>query len=287
MLEQLRTFRLFRSLSPSSLAAVERHAGRLRLPEQRWLRRRGQPLTRELFLVDGTVAVHEARGVNRITPDDTGGESLNSFVSDAAEMSTATAVDVIAVDLAPIRAILDSRSTASTPVVSTVDAWIHTLLEGPVMRWFPPTAWARVLRAGEPHRFRRGELIMAAGQVADGVFVVGEGVATMGDKRFGPGDFFAEESALMCVPTPHDAIMATDGVVIAFATRDILDLVDEYEAPRLEPAQHLDLDRIPATQEDAVLAGLASGTPVSLSGGDAGRRLVVAARLMREGFAVV
>ena len=117
--------------------------------------------------------------------------------------------------------------------------------------------------------------------------MVGEGVATMGDKRFGPGDFFAEQSALMRVPTPHDAIMATDGVVIAFATRDILDLVDEYEAPRLEPAQHLDLDRIPATREDAVLADLASGTPVSLSGGDAGRRLVVAARLMREGFAVV
>ncbi|MDE0420378.1 MAG: cyclic nucleotide-binding domain-containing protein [Gammaproteobacteria bacterium] len=287
MLDQLRTFRLFQSLSPASLAAVERHAGRLRLPEQRWLRRRGQPLTRELFLLDGAVAVHDATGVNRITPRDVGAESLNAFVSDTAEMSTASAVDVVAVDLAPIRSVLASGTTASTPVVSTVDAWMHALLEGPVMRWFPPTAWARVLRAGKPHGYRQGELILAAGEVAAGVFVVGEGVAAMGEQRFGPGDFFAEQSALMQLPLPRDAIMTTDGVVIAFATRDILDLADEYQAPRLDPAQQLDLDSVPAVREDDALAGLAPGTPVTLCGGDAGRRLVVAARLMREGFAVV
>lgn len=155
------------------------------------------------------------------------------------------------------------------------------------MRWFPPTAWARVLRAGKPHGYRQGELILAAGEVAAGVFVVGEGVAAMGEQRFGPGDFFAEQSALMQLPLPRDAIMTTDGVVIAFATRDILDLADEYQAPRLDPAQQLDLDSVPAVREDDALAGLAPGTPVTLCGGDAGRRLVVAARLMREGFAVV
>lgn len=287
MLEQLRNFRLFRSLGPASLAAVERHAGRLRLPEQRWLRRRGQPLTRELFLVDGTVAVHEASGVSRITPRDTGGESLNALVPDAADVSTATAVDMIAVDMAPIRSILTGRGPASAPVASAVDAWMHALLEGPVMRWFPPSTWARVLRAGEPRRVAQGELIVARGEVSDCVFVVGEGVAAAGDKRFGPGDFFAEESALMQRPAERDAVMATDGVVIAFATGDILELIGEYQAPPVDPPQRLDLDQVSAIREDEALAALVPDTPVAVRGGDGRRRLVVAAKLMRKGFAVV
>ena len=156
MLELLRTFRRFQNLSPATLAAVEPHADRLRLPERRWLRRRGQPLTRDLFLVDGTVSVRRASGEQRVTARQTGGESLNDFAGNDVEILTATAVEVIAVDLARVRPFLEGRGVAAAPEVSGVDEWIHTLLEGPVMRWFPPRTWARLLRAGEARRVRQG-----------------------------------------------------------------------------------------------------------------------------------
>lgn len=287
MLDQLKTFKPFRSLASAALGAVEQHADRLRLPEQRWLRRRGQPLTRELFLVHGTVAVGTANRVERITAQDTGGESLNALADDGAEISTATSVEVIAVDLDPIRPLLEASGSASTPEVTSLDGWMLALLEGPVMRWFPPRTWVRLLRAGEARKARQGELVLAKGEVSECVFVVGEGVAVSGAERFCAGDFFAEESALRNLPAADDAIMATDGVLIAFATRDILDLLGEYDAPSAEPPQRVDLDRVSSAQEDEALAGLVPEYPVALRGGDAGHRLVIAARLMREGFTVV
>ncbi|MCY3838378.1 MAG: hypothetical protein OXH09_07015 [Gammaproteobacteria bacterium] len=173
MIEMLRTFKPFHSLSPAVLAAVEQHADRLRLPEQRWLRRRGQPPTRALFLVDGAVALSGPNGVQRITARETGGESLDDLAGEGVEISTATTVDVIAVDLARVRPLLEGRALASSPEISAVDEWIHALLEGPVMRWFPPRSWARLLRAGEARRVRQGDLVVAKGETSEHILVVG------------------------------------------------------------------------------------------------------------------
>ena len=287
MLDELRTFKPFQSLNPATLAAVRQHADRLRLPEQRWLRRRGQPLTRALFLVEGTVAVPGANGVRRVTAGETGGESINDFVGDGVEISTVTTVEVIAVDLARVRPLLEGRGLSATPEVSAVDEWMHALLEGPVMRWFPPRTWARLLRAGEARRVRQGDLVVAKGETSGHIMVVGSGTAASGDARFGPGDFFAEESALTKLPAAADVVMETDGVVVAFAVRDVLGLIGEYAAPDVDPPQRLDLDAVPTAREEDVVAGLAPDSPVAVRGADAGRRLVMAARLMRRGFTVV
>ena len=278
MLEQLRTFQRFRSLDSAALAAVERHADRLRLPEQRWLRRRGQPLTRELFLVDGTVAVRDGNNLRRISARQTRGESLNDLIGEGAEISTASAVEVIAVDLASVQPLLE---------VSAVDGWIDAFLEGPVMKWFPPRTWARLLRAGEARRVRQGDLVVAKGETSAHIFVVGEGTARSRERRFGAGDFFAEESALMGIPATADILMETDGVLFAFAPRDVLALIGEYDAQAPDPPQRVDLDSVSPAREDEVLGGLTPDSPVALRGGDAGRRLVVAARLTRQGYAVV
>lgn len=287
MLELLRTFKPFKDLGPAALAAVEPHADRLRLPERRWLRRRGQPLTRDLFLVDGTVSVRGPSGERRVTARQTGGESLNDFAGDEVEVLTVTVVEVIAVDLARVRSLLEGRGVAAAPEVSTVDEWMHALLEGPVMRWFPPRTWARLLRAGKARRVRQGDLVVAKGDTPEHILVVGTGIATNGDAHFGPGDFFAEESALTRLPAAADVVMETDGVVVSFAARDVLGLIDEYDAPDVDPPRRLDLDTASAAWEEEALVGLAPGSPVAVRGGDAGRRLVVAARLMREGFTVV
>ncbi|MDE0038182.1 MAG: cyclic nucleotide-binding domain-containing protein [Gammaproteobacteria bacterium] len=287
MLELLRTFKPFQNLGPAALAAIEPHADSLRLPERRWLRRRGQPLTRNLFLVHGTVSVRGASGEQRVSARQTGGESLNELVGDDVEILTVTTVEVIAVDLARVRPILEGQRVAATPEVSVVDEWIHTLLEGPVMRWFPPRTWARLLRAGEARRVRQGDLVVGKGDTPEHIMVVGSGTAASGDTRFGPGDFFAEESALTKLPAANDVVMETDGVVVAFAARDVLELIGEYDAPDVDPPQRLELDRVSTAREEEALASLATGSPVAVRGGDAGRRLVVAARLMREGFTVV
>ena len=287
MLELLRTLKPFQSLGPAALAALEPHTDRLRLPEGRWLCRRGRPLTRDLFLVEGTVSVRGANGVQRVTARETGGESLNEFAGDEVEISTVTSVEMVAVDLARVRSLMDGSVSTATPEVSAVDEWIHALLEGPVMRWFPPRTWARLLRTGEARRVRQGDLVVAKGDTPAHIMVVGSGTAASVDKRFGPGDFFAEESALAKRPSAADVVMETDGVVVAFPARDVLELTGEYDAPDVDPPQRLELDTVSTAREAEALAGLAPGSPVAVRGGDAGRRLLVAAKLMRDGFTVV
>ena len=277
MLNELKNFNPFRSLDRAALAAVAEHTDRLRLPGERWLRRRGQPLSRELFLVDGVVSVRGEKGAQRITARSAQGDSLNARAETGAEISTVTAVEVL----------LDGGGTSATPTVAEIDGWMHALLQGPVMRWFPPNVWVRVLRAGEFRVARQGELIVAEGEVADRVFVVAAGVAAYAGERFGPGGFFAEESALLQRPAGSDAIMETDGALVSFARADVLELLAEYDAPPVGEPQRLDLDALSDASEDELLAGLEPATPIAVRGADAARRLVVAAKLMRRGFTVV
>ena len=287
MLNELKNFNPFRSLDRAALAAVAEHTDRLRLPGERWLRRRGQPLSRELFLVDGVVSVRGEKGAQRITARSAQGDSLNACAETGAEISTVTAVEVLAVDLAPIRHLLDGGGTSAMPTVAEIDGWMHALLQGPVMRWFPPNVWVRVLRAGKFRVARQGELIVAEGEVADRVFVVAAGAAAYAGERFGPGGFFAEESALLQRPAGSDAIMETDGALVSFARADVLELLAEYDAPPVVEPQRLDLDALSDASEDELLAGLEPATPIAVRGADAARRLVVAAKLMRRGFTVV
>jgi len=288
MLDELRTFKPFRSLDRTTLAAVERCADRLRLPAQRLLRRRGQSLARELYLVEGVVAVRRKTGVQRLTARATEGESLNSLAADDEEISTVTQVEVIAVDPDPVRHLLagDAEATVA-PSVGLVEDWVHALLQGPVLRWFPPSVWARVLRTGSMSRLQEGERVFSRGETPDRVFVVAEGMVAAGEEHLGPGEFFGEEAALMRCPAMYDATMATDGTVVSFPRDDILDLVDDYDAPRAEPPRRLDLDDVPVSAEEDVLTGLDQSVPVAVRGADGARRLVVAAKLMRRGFTVV
>ena len=287
MIDELKTFEPFRTLDRAALSTVARHADRLRLPEQRTLRRRGQRLARELFLVHGVVAVSSGTGTARLSARSCEGRSLNSHAPDDAEISTVTAAEMIAVDLSSIRHLLDGGDEVSTPEVASIDDWMHALLQGPVMRWFPPTVWARLLRTGTIRRMVAGERVLACGEVAENVFVVAHGSVRFAGERLTTGEFFAEESAMMRRPVADDAVMETDGAIVCFARADILELMVEYDAPRADPPQRLDLDDVDGQAEDTLLDTLDPRAPVALRGGDPARRLVVAAKLMREGITVV
>ena len=288
MIDELRTFEPFRFLDDGALAAVARHADRLRLPEQRTVRRRGQRLARELFLVEGVVLVRGGAGGVRVSARSAAGRSLNDHAPDDAEISTATAVEMIAVDLSSIGHLLDRGHGDSSPEVAGVDGWMDALLQGPVMRWFPPTVWARLLRTGTLKRLSAGERILARGAISDGVFVVAEGCVRFAGDRLSRGEFFAEESALMQCPLADDAVMETDGVVVCFSRADIFELLAEYDAPRTDSPQRLDLDELESEAGETLLASLDTSKRLfALRGGDPARRLVVAAKLMREGITVV
>ncbi len=287
MLDELKNLQPFRSLDSGALATVACHANRLRVPAQRWLLRRGQPLSRELYLVGGIVAARRDGGVERISARAAAGVSLNIRAAGVTEISTVTAVDIITVDIAPIRFLLGDQPTLG-PAVTGVDAWMHALLQGPVMRWFSPDSWARVLRAGKLRKARRGERIVTSGTVCEVVFVVAEGVAASAERRFPPGDFFGEQSALGQLPASHDVVMESDGALVCFARADVLDLAAHYHAPRLDPPpRRFDLDQVTKEREDEALAALDPLPPIAVRGSDPARRLQVAAKLMRRGFTVV
>lgn len=287
MRDALRQLAPFRALDDGALAAVERHARLLRLPAQRWLFRGGSALTREMFLLRGTVSARRGGVVEHLDAPMLAGEALNRWATGASELSTFTEAELISVELGPIRFLLDG-GPGLRPEVAGLDDWMHLLLQGPVMRWFSPGAWARVLRAGRLREVRRGERILACGEVSPGVFVVARGVAETPREQFAAGDFFGEESALGRCPERQNVCMRTDGLLVCFARADLVELAAEYTPPRLHPPpRRLDLDAVPAESEQAAIAGLDSSLPVAVRGTDVARRLMVATRLMRRGFHVV
>ena len=287
MRDALRELAPFRALDDGAIAAVERHARRLRLPAQRWLFRGGGSLTREMFLLRGTVRARRGAVVEHLDPTMLAGEALNRWAAGASELSTHTEAELISVELGPIRFLLDGAPGAR-PEVAGVDDWMHMLLQGPVMRWFSPGAWARVLRAGRLREVRQGERILARGEVSPGVFVVARGVAETPSARYAAGDFFGEESALGRCPTRQSVCMRTAGLLVCFSRADLVELAADYAPPRLQPPpRRLDLDAVPADCEEAAFADLDSSLPVAVRCSDAARRLMVATRLMRRGFHVV
>ena len=273
-------------LAESEVGALKQHVNRLHLPAGRSLLRRGQALQRELFLIEGVVAVKRGTSVERLSAEASNGYSLNGGLGDDADISTLTEATLLAVDLAPVAAILNGKTQA--PAVAAIDDWMQVLLHGPIMRWFSPSAWARVLRAGEMQRVRKGERIVAKGEVCRHVFVVTEGVAMGADERYSPGGFFGEESALGQRPARHDIDMETDGAIVRFDHADVVNLATDYDPPRLDPPpRRFDLDAVPAHREEEALAKLDPHPPIAVRSRDPARRLRVAAQLMRKGFTVV
>lgn len=287
VLEQLKKLRPFHAVDEGTLTAVLPHVSRLTLPAGRSLLRRGQVPHRELFLLEGVVTVRIAATSLRLTAPATEGRSLNARLADgASEISTLTEATLLAADLAAVDAVLNAK--ASAPAVAGIDDWMQALLHGPIMRWFSPSAWARVLRTGELRRVRKGERLVAKGEICQHVFVVAEGVAKSVCERFPPGGFFGEESALGQQPAPHDIVMETDGAVVCFSRIDVIGLAADYDPPRLDPPPwRFDLDNLPVECEEERLAALAPGPPIAVRSSDPARRLRVAARLMRSGFTVV
>lgn len=287
MLDQLKTLQPFHALEQPALATVERHASWLRLPPNRALKRRAQPFGREMFLIDGTVAARRGDGIERLHAGVLDGQSLNRAIADASEVSTVTSVALIAVDLEPIRFLLNDDA-ASGPSVGGIDQWMHALLQGPIMRWFAPGAWARVLRVGTVRAVGSGERIVCRGEICAHVFVVADGLARSGSIHYPPGGFFGEESALGQCPAGADVVMETAGTIVCFQRADVVAMAADYDPPRMNPPpRRLDLDIIPADQEATALASLDPQPPIAVRASDPARRLRVAARLMRRGFTVV
>ena len=292
MREALKQLAPFRALDDAALAVVERHARRLRLPAQRWLLRGGGRLSREMFLLRGTVAARRGGVVEQRDAATLDGESLNGWAAGASDLSTLTEVELLSVELEPLRRLLADAAAgggaAPRPEVASVDDWMHMLLHGPVMRWFSPGAWARVLRAGRLREAKRDERLLTKGEVAVCVFVVARGMAETTGRQFPPGDFFGEESALGRCPASEDVWMRTDGALVCFARADLVELASNYAPPRMDPPpRRLDLDAVPAEGEETAIADLDAGLPVAVRCSDAARRLMVATRLMRRGFHVV
>ena len=280
----------FRSLSDAELAGVERHARLLRLPAGRLLARGGQQLARELFLVKGVVAGRRGDVVEHLDANALAGEALNTWAAGAAEVATHTAAEIVSVDRQRWQQLTGERPSAGPqrPAVAQLDDWMHALLQGPVMRWFSPGAWARVLRAGQLRDVAVAEQVVARGEICQEVFVVARGVAEDGALRFVAGDFFGAESALGRRPSDRAVVMRTAGALVRFARDDVVALAADYAPPRVRPRPHrLDLDAVSADCEAAALASLPEQAAIAVRSSDPTRRLMVATRLMRQGFHVV
>ena len=283
MLEALKTLEPFRNMDAPALHAAATHARMLRLPPQRTLLRAGQESKRDIFLHKGTVTVRLGGAKRRLDAAAAAGKALNAH--GAEEIVTVTPVEAISVDRA---AFAKSGATPPpTPEAALPASWIPAFLQGPVMRWFPPSTWAWVVKVGEVRRVRGGETLFRLGEVPQELFVVVQGGASCGSERFGPGDAIGAAATLMRTPMVADTVATAPGVFVRFSREALVELLDDYQPPDTDqPIHRLDLDAIAVADEADVLERLDPAQVIAVRGADRERRAAVASRLMQAGFAV-
>lgn len=291
MQEQLATLEPFRDLDAPALDELARRARLVRVSKKRWLARAGGATNSRLFLLSGTVEHHrDGRMLRTITAKGLGSrqgsknpprELVREDGDDA--FLARTDVEVILVD--------EPRAPARAPGMPTrteVPAWMQQLLAGPVMQWFSPLAWAKLLRAGRIGDVAKGTRIIGRDDVAQLVFVVVEGAVSTDTTRYKPGDFFGETSLLTARPFGEDAVMAEDGALMRIPGAAIRELAGSYLVPDAAgETVELDLGSLSPQQEDAAIAALTPGATVAPRGGDADRLAAITAKLLRRGLRVV
>ena len=283
MLEALKTLEPFRNMDSRALHAAASHARMLRLPPQRTLLRAGQEPRRDIFLHKGTVTIRLGGANRRLDAVAAAGKALNAHGAD--EIVTLTSVEAISVDRAVFAKPVDSPPP--TPEAPLPASWIPAFLQGPVMRWFPPSTWAWVVKVGEVRRVQSGETLFRLGEVPQELFVVVQGGATCGSEQFGPGDAIGAAAALTQAPMVADTVATAPGVFVRFSREALVELLDDYQPPDADqPTFRLDLDTIAVADEASVLKRLDPANVIAVRGADRERRAAVASRLMQAGFAV-
>ena len=283
MLEALKTLEPFRNMDARALHAAATHARMLRLPPQRTLLRAGQEPRRDIFLHKGTVSIRLGGANRRLDAVAAAGKALNAHGAD--EIVTLTSVEAISVDRAAFAKPADSPPPS--PEAALPASWIPAFLQGPVMRWFPPSTWAWVVKVGEVRRVQSGEKLFRLGEVPQELFVVVQGTATCGGERFGPGDAIGAAATLTQAPMVADTVATAPGVFVRFSREALVELLDDYQPPDVgQPTCRLDLDTIAEADEVEVLKRLDPAKVIAVRGADRERRAAVASRLMQAGFAV-
>ncbi len=283
MLEALKTLEPFQGMDTATLQAAAAHARLLRLPPQRTLLRAGQQPGRDIFLHKGAVTVRQNGSHRRLDASAAAGKALN--VHGADEIVTLTPVEAISVDRAAFAR--PAATPPPTPEAALPASWIPAFLQGPVMRWFPPSTWAWVVKVGEVRRVRNGETLFRLGEVPEELFVVVQGSAECGAERFGPGDAIGAAATLTRAPMAADTVVTAPGVLVRFSREALVELLDDYQPPDTDqPVHRLDLDRIAVADEAEVIGQLDSAKVIAVRGADRERRAAVASRLMQVGFSV-
>lgn len=283
MLEALKTLEPFRNMDTRALHAAATHARMLRLPPQRTLLRAGQESRRDIFLHKGTVAIRLGGVSRRLDAAAAAGRALSAHGAD--EIVTLTSVEAISVDRAVFAKPADSPPP--TPEAALPASWIPAFLQGPVMRWFPPSTWAWVVKVGEVRRVQSGETLFRVGDVPQELFVVVQGGATCGGERFGPGDAIGAAATLTRAPMVADTVVTAPGVFVRFSREALVELLDDYQPPDTDqPTCRLDLDTIASADEAEAMKRLDPAKVIAVRGADRERRAAVASRLMQAGFAV-
>ena len=283
MLEALKTLEPFRNMDTAALHAAATHARMLRLPPQRTLLRAGQEPKREIFLHKGTVTMRLGSANRRLDAAAAAGKALGDHGAD--EIVTLTSVEAISVDRAVFAR--PAGSPPPAPEAALPAAWIPAFLQGPVMRWFPPSTWAWVVKVGEVRRVRSGDTLFRLGEVPEELFVVVQGAASCGSERFGPGDAIGAAATLTRTPMVADTVATAPGVFVRFSREALVELLDDYQPPDTDqPTWRLDLDTIDVTDEAGVLKRLDPANVIVVRGADRERRAAVASRLLQAGFTV-
>lgn len=281
--ELLQTFVPINALSAERLDYLLEGQQVVSLPEGTELCRAGESDGHTIYLLSGEVDIVDEIGSRVLSANDL--ESAHPVEPSQPRRATVrarTAINIIRFDSKRLDRVLawdQSAGTLERELIALMPAgedttWINRILQSRLFYRLPPANIIELFKGLQRHAVRRGERVVAQGELSDSCYFIQQGVAEVrvaGER--GPltvallerGQYFGEEGLLTEGPRNADIVMETDGVLFRLEKKDfdallkapslaMVDLAEAVDAVALGQATWLDV-RLPDECDRGVLSG--------------------------------
>ncbi|MEF8834430.1 MAG: cyclic nucleotide-binding domain-containing protein [Halofilum sp. (in: g-proteobacteria)] len=252
--QDLARFSPLGSLSPDNLKELSRKARYVSLPAGRYLFRDGERGEAQFFLLEGTVELHGANGIEQTI--ECGSEATRNALDVISPKARAARASTDAVALAVDRDLLDLMltwdQTGSYRVEELADAgedddgdWMTRLLQTECFRRIPPANIQAIFMRMEPVSFHAGDIVIRQGEPGDYFYIIREGRCTVTRAtkakpdgirlaELGAGDSFGEEALISDKERNATVTMLTSSTLMRMSKGDFNSLLTEPLIERLD-----------------------------------------------------
>lgn len=277
------------------------HARVIELPGPRLLLQAGRSLRGWYFLLRGELEVRANGRDHRLCA----GSPLAraAFFPGATRVFAPRAVQLLQIEVAPLRGLLESEATQRGVPALCSEPWLNRFLGTPVLARLPAARWQALLRQMALRPGTGGETLLHQGEPGRYSYLLREGRAIVHRgscvlRTLRPGDLFGADAPISGAPRNASVTLRGDGLLMRLPERALLELLVEQAvvvAPGPPPAHARTLRVAAHPIAGAVLLAdlrrylptLATDRSYAVLGGTLRERLLAAFLLQQQGLRAI